>query len=249
MDTINRQEINNSNIRYQLDLKSNEFFYSIVDIIDQLGLSTDARNYWKVLKNRLKKGHPELVTSCNQLKMLSSDGKLYLTDVANSRIILQIIQLISPNKVSKFTNFFDKTEANIQEENLHTAVEEKKISTDFFDDGEIQIDMLKAPDHLLIKAMIAGVLPQDIFISVSSKNLLIKSNRIRQSFNFDNQENILDGNFFLQELYWGKFKREIELPEEVDIDKIEATSYQGLLTVKLFFLDKNKTKIIKVRNI
>lgn len=249
MDIDDKKEINNSKIRYQLDLQSNEFFYSIIDTIDQLGLSTDPRNYWKVLKNRLKKGHPELVTSCNQLKMLSSDGKFYLTDVANSRIILQIIQLISPNKVSKFTNFFDQIEKENQKENSKPEGEDQKISTDFFDDGEIQIDMIKANDHLLVKAMIAGVLPQDIFISASSKNLLIKSNRIRPALNFDNQENILDKNFYLQELYWGKFKREIILPEEVDIDKTEATYSKGLLNIKLFFLDKNKTKIIKVKNI
>ena len=57
-----------------------------------------ARNYWKVLKNRLNKEGSESVTKCNRLKLQALDGKFYLTDVADTEIMLRIIQSIpSPN--------------------------------------------------------------------------------------------------------------------------------------------------------
>jgi len=242
-------EIENSKIRYQMDKNSGEFFYSITDIIDNLGLSTDPRNYWKVLKNRLKKGHNQLVTNCNQLKMQSSDGKSYLTDVANSNTVLQIIELISPNKVTKFSNFFHHLETKNEDSQSQNFEENDEISTDFSDDGEIQIDMFPKEDCIIVRAMIAGIDPQNIFISTSSHTLTIKSNRIRQFVSGENNENILNENFFLQELFWGKSKRIINLPQEIDINKVEANCSKGLLTIKLSLLDKNQTKIIKVKNI
>lgn len=72
--------------------------FSVVDVVGVLSGSVDARNYWKVLKNRLKKEGSEVVTKCNQLKMQSSDGKYYLTDVADTETMFRIIQSIpSPN--------------------------------------------------------------------------------------------------------------------------------------------------------
>ena len=61
-----------------------------------------ARNYWKVLKNRIKEEGNELVTNCNQLKMRAQDGKMRLTDVANTEQLLRIIQSIPSKKAEPF---------------------------------------------------------------------------------------------------------------------------------------------------
>ncbi len=62
-------------------------FFSVVDIIGVLTDSVNPNNYWKVLKSRLKKEGSELVTNCNQLKLESSDGKFYKTDVADTELL------------------------------------------------------------------------------------------------------------------------------------------------------------------
>jgi hypothetical protein len=87
----------NYKIRRIYDEKSETWFFSVVDIIAALIQQADyqaARNYWKVLKNRLKKEGSESVTKCNQLKLLSADGKKYLTDVANPETLFRIIQSV-----------------------------------------------------------------------------------------------------------------------------------------------------------
>ncbi len=74
-------------IRRLYDEKTETWFFSVVDIVQILTQQPDykaARNYWKVLKNRLGKEGSQLVTNCNQLKLPAADGKSYLTDVANA---------------------------------------------------------------------------------------------------------------------------------------------------------------------
>jgi hypothetical protein len=88
-------------IRRVFDDETNTWFFSVIDIIKVLIEQTDyqaARNYWKVLKNRLKKEGNESVTKCNQLKLESSDGKKYLTDTANPETLLRLIQSIPSPK-------------------------------------------------------------------------------------------------------------------------------------------------------
>lgn len=87
-----------SKIRRQWDEEKELWLFSVIDIVAVLSQSSNPRNYWKVLKNRLKKEGSELVTKCNQLKMPFSDGKFYLTDVADTETVFRLIQSIpSPN--------------------------------------------------------------------------------------------------------------------------------------------------------
>ncbi len=82
-----------------------EWYFSIVDVIKVLTGQSDidgARNYWKVLKNRLKEEGSQLVTNCNQLKMTAQDGKKRLTDVANTEQLLRLIQSVPSKKAEPF---------------------------------------------------------------------------------------------------------------------------------------------------
>ena len=68
-----------------------EWWFSVVDVVGVLTESVDPRKYWSVLKTRLKKEGNELTTNCSQLKMQSSDGKMYLTDLSNTEGIFRIV--------------------------------------------------------------------------------------------------------------------------------------------------------------
>ena len=84
-------------VRSSWDAETETWFYSIVDVVGILTDQPDTRhasNYWKVLKNRLAKEGCELVTNCNQLKLPAEDGKMRLTDVADTELLLRIIQSI-----------------------------------------------------------------------------------------------------------------------------------------------------------
>ncbi len=88
-------------IRRIYDEATETWYFSVVDIIQVLTQQPDfqsARNYWKVLKNRLNKEGSESVTICNRLKLAAADGKKYLTDVANVEIILRLIQSVPSPK-------------------------------------------------------------------------------------------------------------------------------------------------------
>ena len=81
---------------------NDEWWFSVVDIVGILSESADARNYWKVLKHRLNEEGSESVTKCNQLKLLSSDGKYYETDCASTPTLLRLIQSIPSPKAEPF---------------------------------------------------------------------------------------------------------------------------------------------------
>ncbi len=81
------------------------WYFSIVDVVEVLTDSPNARKYWSVLKTRLKKENAELTTICSQLKMQSVDGKFYKTDCADTRGIFRIIQSIPSPKAEPFKSF------------------------------------------------------------------------------------------------------------------------------------------------
>ena len=89
-------------VRTVWDEENEKWYLSIVDVIAILTESPNSRNYWKVLKHRLTKEGNESVTNCNQLKMLSSDGKYYKTDVADTEQLFRLIQSIPSPKAEPF---------------------------------------------------------------------------------------------------------------------------------------------------
>ena len=89
-------------VRTVWDDAEEKWYFSIVDAVAVLTDSPDPRNYWKVLKHRLKKEGNQSVTDCNQLKLPSSDGKYYKTDVADTEQLFRLIQSIPSPKAEPF---------------------------------------------------------------------------------------------------------------------------------------------------
>lgn len=89
-------------VRTVWDDETEEWYFSVVDIVAVLSDSPTPNNYWKVLKHRLKKEGNESVTNCNQLKLVSSDGKSYKTDVATTEQLFRLIQSIPSPKAEPF---------------------------------------------------------------------------------------------------------------------------------------------------
>jgi len=88
-------------IRRVYDEDTETWWFSVVDIVQVLTQQADyqaARNYWKVLKNRLSKEGSESVTKCNRLKLPAADGKNYLTDVATAETLLRLVQSVPSPK-------------------------------------------------------------------------------------------------------------------------------------------------------
>ena len=90
------------NIRYVWDEEKEQYFFSVVDVIQVLTESTNPQTYWRVLKKRLLAEGNETVTNCNALKLPAADGKLRLTDVATTEQLLRLIQSIPSKKAEPF---------------------------------------------------------------------------------------------------------------------------------------------------
>ena len=101
----NIQLFENKRIRTAWDEEKEEWYFSVVDVVAVLTDQPDyqaARNYWKVTKKRLKDEGNETVTNCNRLKLPAEDGKMRLTDVADTEQLFRLIQSIPSPKAEPF---------------------------------------------------------------------------------------------------------------------------------------------------
>jgi hypothetical protein len=89
-------------IRSEWDAEAEKWWFSIVDVVATLTESVDAMAYWRKLKQRLKAEGNETVTDCHGLKMRAADGKLRLTDVADTEQLLRLVQSIPSKKAEPF---------------------------------------------------------------------------------------------------------------------------------------------------
>ena len=99
-------------VRTVWDDKEEKWYFSIVDVVDILTDSANPQTYWRVLKNRLKKEGNETVTNCNALRMLAADGKMRLTDVADTEQLFRLIQSIPSPKAEPFKQWMASVAAH-----------------------------------------------------------------------------------------------------------------------------------------
>ncbi len=85
-------------VRVHWNDENEKWYFSIIDVIGVLTESENPRKYWSVLKTRLKKEGSEVATNCSRLKLLAIDGKMRLTDVADTERLLRLIQSIPSPK-------------------------------------------------------------------------------------------------------------------------------------------------------
>lgn len=101
----NTQLFEDKKVRTVWDEEQEKWYFSIVDVVEILADSKDyttARKYWNKLKQRLKEEGNETVTNCHQLKLRAADGKMRLTDVADTEQLFRIIQSIPSPKAEPF---------------------------------------------------------------------------------------------------------------------------------------------------
>ena len=118
--------------------------------------------------------------------------------------------------------------------------EDEDTQTDNPQEGELPVDMYQTDDAIIIKALVAGVSPGELEISITRDMVTVRG--MREEF----QEAHDDG-YFHRELFWGSFSRTLLLPEEVAIDEAEAQEKHGLLEIRLPKLDKHRSTQLKVK--
>ena len=109
MTKISIRFFNDREVRAVWNEEHSKWFFAAVDIIAVLNEQADYtknRNYWKYLKNKLKKDNPELVSGTNQLKLTAPDGKKRLTDCFDSNGIVELAKNFPNNKAAKFLDWF-----------------------------------------------------------------------------------------------------------------------------------------------
>jgi HSP20 family protein len=108
-------------------------------------------------------------------------------------------------------------------------------------DGELPIDMYQTRDAVVIRALVAGVSPEDLNISITRDMVTLKGQR-------EEVQEAPDEDYYHRELFWGTFSRSIVLPEEIVIDEAEAREKHGLLEIILPKLDKGRSARLTVKS-
>ena len=146
-------------------------------------------------------------------------------------------------------SFFERLTGTIRmdEEDNSTALSYRNDSIEEMieedeKDGELTVDVYQTGDMIIIKAMIAGVRPEDLDISITRDMVTIYGKR-------EEDRTTKNDDYFVRELYWGSFSRSISLPEEIDVDEAEAIEKHGLLILKLPKLDRKRQSKLKVKTL
>lgn len=130
--------------------------------------------------------------------------------------------------------------AKAENSTSHPKTNHKEKLTNEEPEGKLTVDVYQTPDSIVVESAIAGVKPEDLDIDVSVDSITIKGSRHRE-------RNVKEEDYFHRECYWGKFARSIVLPQEVDPENASVTFKNGILTVVLPKLRRQKSKKLKVK--
>jgi HSP20 family protein len=108
-------------------------------------------------------------------------------------------------------------------------------------EGELPVDMYQTRDTIVIRALVAGVNPEDLDIAITRDMVTLKGTR-------EEDQEAPNEDYYHRELFWGSFSRTILLPEEIVIDEAEAKEKHGLLEIVLPKLDKERSARLAVKS-
>lgn len=106
--------------------------------------------------------------------------------------------------------------------------------------AQLTVDVYQNDSDIMIRALVAGVRPEDLDIAITRDMVTIQGKRV-------DQKEVSEDGYVYRELYWGAFARTIVLPAEIDVDSAEASEKHGLLTLKLPKINKNRQTKLKVK--
>ncbi|MBC8465013.1 MAG: Hsp20/alpha crystallin family protein [Parcubacteria group bacterium] len=127
-----------------------------------------------------------------------------------------------------------------EREIVKSSENDEWLSDEMTEEGELAVDVCQTADDIIIKAMIAGVDPSDIEVDITREMVTIRGERMESS------ESESD-DYFFRELYWGSFSRSVVLPEEIEPEEAVAKEKNGLLTIRLPKVDREKISRVKVK--
>lgn len=154
-----------------------------------------------------------------------------MTTLSQSNLQLKIKKIEEEEKNEK------QTTKIVSEKNK----EEKKKLEWLEAEGQLVIDTYQTQNDLVIQTAIAGIKPEDISITMEKDIIIIKGAREKP---FDTSEK---KDYFIQECYWGSFSRKIALPVEINPEKAEALMKEGVLTIRLPKILKEKKRTIEIK--
>lgn len=229
------KEIKKSNIRHKYDTENDIWYYSVVDTIRITTKTKDPRNYWKVLKNRLKKQiNNELVTKCNQLKLTSKDGKSYKSDTLSAEYLLKLVSIIAPEYKEKFIYFLESVEGKkhvlpFKGSNRNQQTSEIETS--------VSIDSWQSEKLYFIRFMAPGIPFQNLEFCFENDHIIITGKRPKEN-NFSSFLHS-DRDYFKQELFWDDFSRKIKLEIPIEKDSFIVSEYKGSYILKFSKIKQN----------
>lgn len=169
--------------------------------------------------------------------MFNKDKKSFFERITGS------ISVNDEEEVKIKTSSSDKSFSPKVKSNSNSwLAEEDEVEELIEEVGELSVDVYQTDNDIIIQAMIAGVKSEDMNISITREMVTIEGRRQK------NTEVERDG-YFIRELYWGSFARKILLPCEVEPAEAEAYEKNGLLTIKMPKIDKERTQKLKVRSL
>lgn len=153
-----------------------------------------------------------------------------------------------------FQSFFEKLSGSKdyeEEDSAESKTETKKEKKDETEEnrkewlysepeGQLTIDVFQTPKEFVIQSIVAGVKSDELDISITNEMVTIRGERKREKSD-------ADADYLYQELYWGAFSRSILLPNEIDASRAEAVFKNGIITIKLPKLEKEKIQKIKIK--
>ncbi len=108
--------------------------------------------------------------------------------------------------------------------------------------GELPVDVYETSNEIIIQTLIAGVLPDNLSITITRDMVTIKGKR-------EENKTIPPDQYVMKELYWGSFARAVQLPAEIEIDTSEAIERHGMLMIKLPKTDRGRKTVLKIKSI